>query len=160
MFYRIGEVQDFDRLEWSWGKYNDTKIKYMEAVQAGTQELWVCESEDGKLVGELQLVFDSPDPDQANGINRAYLCAFRVHPAYQGKGIGSRLMERVFERAIEKGCTELTIGVELDEEQLIKMYNHWGFIEAIKIKEIDHHDFTSEGGFKQVKPFTLYKKVV
>src|SRR5690606_38301420 len=98
--------------------------------------------------------------DEANGINRAYLFSFRVHPQYQGKGIGSKLIKKVLNRIKEKGFTEVTIGVDQSDAKLISMYHSWGFTNYIKTKEIDHHGYDLLGKPKKVPPFDLLLKIL
>lgn len=118
---RKGEIQDFEKLnhEWAWSPYNEwqqiAQKDYAKGIQAGTQEFWVIEHGD-EILGEFHVYWDHKDKDQANGINRAYLSAFRVHPDYRGQGLGTRLMERVIERIKEKGFNEVYNGpVKLDK---------------------------------------------
>lgn len=154
---RRGSIHDFSYLDWSWNKPTATKDIFMKRIEQEIQEIWVAEY-NSKLVGELHLVWVSEDRDEANGINRAYLFSFRVHPDHQRKGVGSRLMKEVLQRISEQGFNEITIGVEQSESQLIEMYNSWGFNNLIKTKEIDHHGFDSRGIPKQVAPYHLYLK--
>ncbi|WP_274365663.1 GNAT family N-acetyltransferase [Paenibacillus thermotolerans] len=154
---RQGSIEDFDRLHWSWNKPSTTKDIFMNRIEHDVQEIWVAEYKN-MLIGELHLIWISEDKDEANGINRAYLFSYRVHPDYQGKGIGSRLMKKVLHRILEKGFNEVTIGVEQAEKQLVQMYNAWGFCNFIKTKVIDHHGFDSQGNPKKIPPYNLYLK--
>ena len=70
--------------------------------------------------------------DYANGINRAYLSAFRVHPDYRGQGLGTKLMQRVIERIKEKGFNEVTIGAYHHESQIQDLYKKWEFTDFVK----------------------------
>lgn len=102
-------------------------------------EFWTIDC-DNKLVGELYVFWDSEDKDEADGFKRAYLCAFRVSPDYQGRGLSSLLMKRVIKRISERGFNEVTIGIDNDHyEKLVIMYKKWGFDHLIKTQTIDYH---------------------
>ena len=91
---------------------------------------------DGKLIGELHVKYDNEDKDFAKKGKRAYLFAFRVHKDYQGKGLGSYLLETVVDELNANGYHELTVGVEGDNNRARYMYEKHGFIQPIaRIKE-------------------------
>lgn len=141
-----------------WGNRNlSTQEEFMKGMLNGTQEFWVVEEETSNtLIGELHILWDSKDQDEANGINRAYLCAFRIKKDYQGLGFGAALMKTVLHRIIDEGFTEVTIGVEENAAKLIKMYNEWGFTRYIKTKCVDHHNIDSMGKARSVDiPFMI-----
>lgn len=152
---RLGKIEDLKKL---WGDGNLPTQKYfINGIKSGRQEFWVMEDEeDNALIGELHIFWDSEDKDEANGINRAYLCAYRIKEKYRGKGLGRILMNRVIQRIKDKGFEEATIGVYEDSEELIKMYNSCGFDEYIKTKDIDHHNIDEKGNPKKEKPCEIY----
>ena len=91
---------------------------------------------DNKLIGELHVKYDNEDKDFAEKEKRAYLFAFRVHKDYQGKGLGSYLLETVINELNANGYHELTVGVEDDNILARYMYEKYGFIQPIaRIKE-------------------------
>lgn len=99
------------------------------------------------------------DKEEANGINRAYLCAFRINRDHQGLGLGSQLMKKVLHRIVDNGFTEVTIGVEENAEKLKAIYDSWGFSTYIKKKFVDHHNIDAQGNAKPVDtPFEVYLK--
>lgn len=96
------------------GRFEDFVDSHVSAVDSGVQECWLMrDEENGKLMGELHVLWDKPDdPDYADGKEKAYLMAFRIHEEYQGKGYGTMLMKRVLERIRERGFTKATIGAD------------------------------------------------
>jgi len=134
---RKGNVQDFKKLnhEWAWSPNKEwqqiVQNDYIKGIQKGSQEFWVIEKGDD-IVGEFHIYWDKTDKDEANGINRAYLSAFRVHPDYRGQGLGTKLMQRVIERIKEKGFNEVTIGAYHHEPKIQALYKKWGFTEFVK----------------------------
>lgn len=92
--------------------------------------------DDGKLIGELHVKYDNEDKDFAEEGKRAYLFAFRVHKDYQGKGLGSYLLEAVIDELKANGYHEFTVGVEDNNSKARHMYEKHGFKAPIaRIKE-------------------------
>lgn len=143
MDYRQASVIEFEEL---WNYSNSPTYNYfLKGIKSSNVEFWTVDN-NGTLIGELYIFWDAADKDEANGFDRAYLCAFRISNEYQGMGIGSKLMKRVIKRIEEKGYTEVTIGIDNDEyTKLEAMYNHFGFSTKIKMKNIDDHYFNAEG---------------
>ena len=91
---------------------------------------------DDKLTGELHVKYDSEDKNFAEKGKRAYLFAFRIHKDYQGRGLGSFLLETVIDRLKSSGYYELTVGVEDDNARARHMYEKNGFTKSIaRIRE-------------------------
>lgn len=91
---------------------------------------------DNKLIGELHVKYDNEDKDFAEKGKRAYLFAFRIHKDYQGKDLGSYLLETVIDQLSSIGYHELTVGVEDDNIRARYMYEKYGFTNPIaRIKE-------------------------
>ena len=89
-----------------------------------------------KIIGELRVKYISDDNRFAKKGKRAYLYAFRVHQKYQGKGLGSFLLENVLLILAENGYREFTVGVEDDNARAHYMYEKHGFTESVaRIKE-------------------------
>lgn len=59
--------------------------------------------------------------------NEATINYLFVHRNYQGKGIGSRLLDEVTKRTDRLGIVELHVGTELDNERAIHLYKKHGF---------------------------------
>jgi len=139
MIIRIGSKEELRRL---WGNSNSpTESYFIDGIEKGNIEFWTIENElDNSLIGELYIFWNSEDKDEADGKERAYLCAFRVKMEFQGRGLGKKLMQRVLFRVKERGFSEATIGADNDDaERLTCMYKSWGFSELIKLQNIDYH---------------------
>ena len=92
--------------------------------------------DNDNLIGELHVKYDNEDKDFAKKGKRAYLFAFRIHKDYQGKGLGSYLLETVIDELNANGYHELTVGVEDNNPRARYMYKKHGFIQPIaRIKE-------------------------
>lgn len=136
-------IEQFKAL-WNYSMSN-TYQYFLKGLKEGVIEFWTVEVEE-KLIAELYIFWDSTDKDEANGKNRAYLCAFRVSNTYQGQGIGTLLMNTVLNKIKEVGYTEVTIGIDNREyEKLKKMYHSFGFTELLKSTNVDHHYINQNG---------------
>lgn len=154
MVVRKASIVEFKEL---WDYSGSTTYKYfLDRLESRNIEFWTIDN-DGDLIGELYIFWNSEDKDEANGYNRAYLCAYRIEEKYQKQGLGSKLMKRVLERVKEEGYTEVTIGVDNgDFDHLSGMYNHYGFNIIVKDKFQDDHYLNSNGKpVKYEKPYKL-----
>ena len=50
---------------------------------------------------------------------------------YRNRGIGSKILEFLIKKATETGYTEMTIGVDKDNENAIHLYKKYGFTEVL-----------------------------
>ena len=97
-----------------------------------------------KLIGELHVMYCGEEEDKVIPEKRAYLYAFRIHKSDQGKGLGKYLAGQVIERLAEKGYSELTIGVEDDNERAIHIYKQFGFDELVARKYEEYEGYGYE----------------
>lgn len=155
MEVRQADVNEMKKL---W-EYSDTPTykHFVKGIESGLIEFWTVEV-NSDLVGELYIIWDSPDKDEADGKKRAYLCAFRINKLHQGQGHGSKLMQKVIKRIYEKGFREITIGADNDDyERLSAMYHSWGFDELVKTQNIDYHYLDIDNNpTKSDEPWNLY----
>ena len=74
-----------------------------------------CYEED-RLIGYIDTV--------CNGVTDAYIQDLMVHPDYQGKGIGTRLMDMTIEHLKSKHIYMISV---VFEERLLPFYKRFGF---------------------------------
>ncbi len=67
--------------------------------------------------------------------NEATINNLFIHKNYQGRGIGSRLLEEVIKRTDEIGIVELHVGTEKDNERAIRLYKKHGFLKEYLLLE-------------------------
>ena len=116
--------------------YNDVDAMLEENtsdIMAGRIDIYGLFQEH-RLIGELHVKYESEDALEAVRDKRAYLFAFRVHEDFQNLGIGKYLLRSVINELTKQGYTELTVGVEDDNERAIHMYQSFGFTEVIARK--------------------------
>ncbi|MBO5359425.1 MAG: GNAT family N-acetyltransferase [Clostridia bacterium] len=114
---------------------DDMIAENTRSIKNGIVDIFVL-FDDDNLIGELHVKYDNEDKNFAEKGKRAYLFAFRVHKDYQGKGLGSYLLEAVIDELTNSGYHELTVGVEDDNIRARYMYEKHGFVHHIaRIKE-------------------------
>ena len=86
--------------------------------------LLVAES-NSLIVGFIDCVFF---PSFWESQKQGLIVDFFVHPAEQGKGIGSRLLDALIERAESQGVAELHVSTQQFNLNARKLYNKFGFI--------------------------------
>lgn len=77
---------------------------------------YICCYEGDKLIGFLDVV--------SNGVTDAYIQDLMVSPEYQGKGIGTNLMNKAIERLKEDNIYMISV---IFEESLLSFYKRFGF---------------------------------
>lgn len=98
-----------------------------ERLSAG--EAWVAEDAEGALVATATLTYPDPyDPCvYFRDLSQLTLNQFAVHPAYQGAGLGRRMVEHLCQRAAELGYRAVTIDTAIPATHLVEWYARLGF---------------------------------
>jgi len=142
MIIRQASVEELKKL-WHYSG-SQTYHYFVNGMNNGNIEFWTIDLE-GALIAELYIIWDSLDKDEANGIDRAYLCALSVGSEHQGRGYSSQLIETVKNRIKDKGFKQITFGIDnRSYEKLHPMYNNWGFTQFIKKQFTDNHYFDKD----------------
>ncbi len=103
-----------------------------------------CEFVDDKLVAAM-LAVPYEFGSKRNRIRGAYLCGLATRPEYQGRGVMTRLINRICSRMKDKGFTFVFL-IPADEG-LHKFYLDRGFVNAfyrLQSNYVPGHDFTNE----------------
>lgn len=132
---RLAEKSDLREIEWG-GAYREYRNVYREVYQrmeSGLALMWVAELAEWGLVGQAFVQFKSNDRQAANGRTRAYVHSFRVRPAWQGRGLGSRLMEVVERDLLARGFREVTLNVARENEGALRLYQRLGYEIAAEV---------------------------
>lgn len=74
--------------------------------------------QEGRLVAYagIQIVADE-----------GYMTNIAVHPDYRRLGMAKRLMDRLFERAVERGLTMISLEVRESNYKAVNLYKAYGF---------------------------------
>jgi ribosomal protein S18 acetylase RimI-like enzyme len=89
--------------------------------------------EDGEVVGQCAAMVHR-HPDKATEL---YVDEIGVSPAWQRRGIGRRLMERMLEIGREQGCGEVWVGTEQDNGPAHMLYARYADADSVVIYQWD-----------------------
>lgn len=123
-----------------WTRTDTETFKHFyEGMSCGDVDLLALR--DGQnLCGYVYIFWNSIDKDEANGSDRAYICALHLDESYRGQGLSSALIRTAKETAIAKGVKILTIGIDPgDHHRLRAIYHKWGFTRLVKKAGCDYH---------------------
>lgn len=120
---------DLSRLEWD-GEYTHFRRIFADAYQAsrrGAAVLWMAETHQQGIIGQVFISLISARRDLADGSDRAYLYGFRILPAYRNLGVGKRMLHVVEKDLIRRGFRLLTLNVGRDNIDAQRFYQRLGF---------------------------------
>lgn len=128
---RITQVtrDDLPALEWegAYKKYRRMYARLYQNSQRGITLMWVAKTPAGEIVGQAFVMLKSGEREAADGVNRAYVFAFRVKPAWRGQGIGSHLMNFVESDLRKRGFRAVTLNVSKDNHAALRLYRRLGY---------------------------------
>ena len=122
-------------------KDNERFIKERtEKLLNNDMDIYVVEYEN-KFIGEVTIYYNKENyKDYTIPNKRVYMEALRILKEYQGKGIAQYLLNEVISKIKEQGYSEITIGVEDDNEKAKHIYAKHGFTEFIRRDHGDEYD--------------------
>jgi ribosomal protein S18 acetylase RimI-like enzyme len=124
------EERDLPALEWD-GAFLHFRNLFRQAYEdmlLGTRLLLIMEHRpSGEVVGQIFLQWNSSDPRFADGRRRGYLYSLRVKPAFQRRGLGSRLICAAEKILRERGMDTASIGVEKENRDARSLYERHGY---------------------------------
>jgi ribosomal protein S18 acetylase RimI-like enzyme len=89
---------------------------------------YICCYEKNKLIGFLDVV--------SNGVTDAYIQDVIVNPEYQGKGIGTNLMNNAIKKLKEDNIYMISV---IFDESLLHFYKKFGFYMMLSGQLETHH---------------------
>ncbi len=122
-------AEDLPGLEWE-GEYSHFRRLYAEAYrrsQRGLSVLWLAELAGQTIIGQVFVQLTCDRPELCNGIDRAYLYAFRVRPAFRSLGVGALLLRTAEEDLLGRGFIYVTLNVGKDNPRAQAFYKKHGF---------------------------------
>ncbi len=120
---------DLSALEWD-GEFTHFRRLYSEAYRRSTQGmsvLWLAELAHEGVLGQVFVQLSCDRPELCNGIDRAYLYAFRVKPAYRSMGLGAHILAAVEDDLLNRQFHFLTLNVAKENERGQAFYRRHGF---------------------------------
>ena len=125
------KLEDYSKCSNIWNmKTQPLAEKWREEIASGNRLVFVYKI-NGEFIGEGALVLDAGDPDYTIPGQRVYVSRMIVKKEYRGRGIGSEILEFLINKATEKGFSEMTIGVDKDNENALHLYRKYGFTEVL-----------------------------
>ena len=125
------ELEDYNKCSNIWNmKAQQLAEKWREEIATGNRLVFVYKIDD-EFIGEGALVLDTGDPDYTVAGRRVYVSRMIVKKEYRGHGIGSEILEFLINKATEMGFSEMTIGVDKDNENALHLYRKYGFTEVL-----------------------------
>ena len=124
-------LEDYHKCSNIWNmKTQPLAEKWRGEIADGNRLVFVYKI-NGEFIGESALVLDTGDPDYTISGQRVYVSRMIVKKEYRGRGIGSEILEFLTNQATEMGFSEMTIGVDKDNENALHLYRKYGFTEVL-----------------------------
>ncbi len=151
---------DLPQLEWD-GEFAYLRKVYaraFERVLEGKSIMWVADLPGQGIIGQVFIQYVSFRSDLADGMNRAYLYAFRIKPAFRNAGLGTLMNKKLETHLLKKKFREISLIVAKDNAAAIRLYERLGY--KIKGQESGEWSFRDhrnrlqhvvEPGWKMVK---------
>ena len=142
------KLEDYDKCSNIWNmKAQPLAEKWRTEIARGNRLVFIYKI-NGKFIGEGALVLDAGDDDYTIQGKRVYVSRMIVKKEYRNCGIGSDILEFLVEKAKEMGFSEMTIGVDKDNENALHLYRKFGFTVVL-----------FEGADEDGEYFKLMKKI-
>lgn len=119
---------------WDIHAHEDLAKRFYKQL-VSKQRITFVYRQDGILIGEVSLVFETDDPDYTVPNRRAYFSRFLVVEGFRNRGIGSALAQHVFHYAGQLGYNELSVGVDLVNFDALRLYHRLGFDRILNVEE-------------------------
>ncbi|MEW6180823.1 MAG: GNAT family N-acetyltransferase [Chloroflexota bacterium] len=126
---RTVRKEDLPALEWG-GEFTHFRRVYAEAYERSLQGytvLWVAELPENGIIAQVFIQLNCNRKELADGIHRAYLYSFRVHPDFRNHGLGSLMVRHVEKDLIRRGFQRLTLNVAKNNLDALRLYLRLGF---------------------------------
>lgn len=120
---------DLPALEWD-GEYAHLRRVYahaFEMTRTGKNCIWVADLPGTGIIGQIFIQLHSVRFDLADGVDRAYLFAFRIKSHFRNAGLGGRFLQHIENDLIKRGYREITLIVARDNQSAIRFYKLHGF---------------------------------
>lgn len=125
------KLEEYSKCSNIWNmKAQPLTEKWREEIATGNRLVFIYKI-NGEFVGEGALVIDTGDPDYTLPDKRVYVSRMIVKKEYRNRGIGSEILEFLIRKAKEMGFSEMTIGVDKDNENALHLYRKYGFTEVL-----------------------------
>ena len=135
-YEKLNNISDMKASEY---KINLAKKCYDELV-SGNRVIFVY-IENGEYLGQSELVFEANDSDYTIPNKRIYFSRMVVKPEFRNRGIGSIMMDYLFDYAKNLGYSEMSLGVDIVNIGARWLYEKKWFTKIIFVGEDEHGKF-------------------
>lgn len=135
----------------------NAKKQFIKLIEEGTCHVY-AKAIFNKTVGVIFLFTNLDDKDLADGENTCYIANLFVHPKFRGKGIGTEILEYIFQVAREKGFKQMTLGVDEAIEKNVRLYKKLGFTKEVKKSSLDASVKDKNGNHLTIKEHLVLAK--
>lgn len=111
--------------------------KWYEEIVSGNRMVFIYKI-NGIFIGEGALVKHTDDSDYTIPDKRIYISRMIVKKEYRNRGIGNEILTFLVEKAKSMGYSEMTIGVDKDNDNAVHLYKKFGFTEVLFDGEDEH----------------------
>ncbi|GAA5347108.1 putative N-acetyltransferase YhbS [Planifilum fimeticola] len=118
--FQLSDVHDVSRI-WQLTASRDSEWETLQELSkqlARDRDLVLVAEVDGRIVGAIVGTMDR---------STGFFYCLAVHPDYQGRGIGRRLVASLEERFRQKGVKRIWITIDEGTRKLLPFYLHLGY---------------------------------
>jgi ribosomal protein S18 acetylase RimI-like enzyme len=118
--FQLSDVHDVSRI-WQLNASRDPEMETLRELSkqlARDRDLVLVAEVDGRVVGAIVGTMDR---------STGFFYCLAVHPDYQGRGIGRRLVASLEERFRQKGVKRIWITIDEGTKKLLPFYLHLGY---------------------------------
>lgn len=123
------EQNDLPALEWDGEFTHFRRVNneaYRRSVQ-GLSVLWLADSSIHGVIGQVFVQLSCDRPELCNGIDRAYLYAFRVKHHFRSMGIGALILRTVEDDLLQRHYRCATLNVAQENYRALSFYRRHEF---------------------------------
>jgi ribosomal protein S18 acetylase RimI-like enzyme len=126
--FRVATREDVPRLEW-FGQYTHFRnlIRRAFREQLRGRRIMLVADFNGFPIAQVFIQLQSTHDHIADGMSRAYLYSFRVMDLFQGRGIGTRLLQEAEALLMARGFEITTLSVAQENTDALRLYQRNGY---------------------------------
>lgn len=117
-FYKCSNIWDLKKCPFT--------DKFIEEIKSGNRMTFAYEKENA-FIGEGSLVMHCDEEGYTITGKRVYLSRLIVKKECRNKGIGGAILDYLINKANEMGFSEISLGVDTDNEDALHLYRKYGF---------------------------------
>lgn len=134
IFKQVDELHsDFHPEIFNQLEFDARTIDYIDSIIKDSKSRLIVAEENGKIIGLAKSDIVS-SPDVSLFVKRDYIdiSTIVVDEQYRGRGVGQKLLDRIYEWAKEVNISEVELSVFSFNETAVKFYENNGFKEVRK----------------------------